>query len=295
MSIVAARACRRRTASRVASCRASGCTVRRSSASCSACADRKSTWSTASGTADARHLVAPAQLGGPPPCLVGDHLAERRDAVPDLAAQQLVGEAVPPAASGRAQVGQDPGEQRLRGEHAQRLVRRPRRAARRARGCRCPTAPDRPSASTTARASSASACECRRRAAARRAGRAARRRRPVRRRRRHAGHVDLAVPAPTAGSTGRRACRTPRAARSGAAAPRPAPRAAARGGEVQRAEHAGGVDRLARARPRSPCRAARPTNSTRWPGSRRARPDGPSVHAPRSARAARPARCRPGA
>ena len=52
MSISPRLACLRRTASRDASRRASGCTVRRSWASCSACADRNSTCSICFGTAE---------------------------------------------------------------------------------------------------------------------------------------------------------------------------------------------------------------------------------------------------
>ena len=71
-------------------------------------------------------LIAAADLGGSPAHLVSDHRAEAGDAIPDLPAQHLVGESALVLLTSPELV-DDAREQRLRGEHPQRLIGRPAR------------------------------------------------------------------------------------------------------------------------------------------------------------------------
>ena len=125
MSISPRLACLRRTASRAASRRASGCTVRRSWASCSACAERNSTCSICFGTAERATWSRPRSSAVRR--RTSSVIILRNAAMRSRISRRSTSSAkLPSSTSGPAQVGQDPGQQRLRGEHAQRLVRRPR-------------------------------------------------------------------------------------------------------------------------------------------------------------------------
>ena len=264
MSIRPRWACLRRAASRDASRRASGCTRAAQLGELLGVRGQEVDLLGLLRHGRARHLVAPAHLGGPPPHLVGDHLAERGDALADLAAQHLLGERLPlarvgaPRRSARIRASSVSGESMRSAWYADQ-VGCPRRAR---RDTGCPTPPDRGPARRRWRGRARPAPRCRPRGAARRARRAARRRRPGRPRRRRCGHVDLAArPRPARrASTGRRARRTPGAGPSGAAARRPGPRAAARGG-AGRARRAPRAASTASPGPTAtPCRRSAPTN-----------------------------------
>ena len=262
-------ACLRRTASRDASRRASGCT-RAAQLRRAARRARRGTRPARSGlgTAVLRHLLAAADLRGAPAHLVGDHACGTgrsgrgsRGAAPRRRTR-------PRSSAPSAQVGDDARQQRLRREHPQAPGRPTSSAARRLRGCRSRRRRS-ARARRRPRGPARRARRCRRRAAGRRGRRAAHRRRPVPSSASPTrGTSTSPLPAPTARgkySSKRvsKVCRWPeRRSRAAARPSRSCSRCSRSSAPRTRAASIVSPGPTA-----TPCRRSAATKSTRWPGN----------------------------